>query len=220
MPKPRPLRSIDYGPDFKPSPYTREIIHTLLDSIDALEVELAGLIEVRCVPERYREQAPSNHESALDVLRSLEPYPERMRQFVKETCLLHEDNEDALSMYLQRYSRTVLTCSGLLKDWFDAAGQDSLPVAIQREVDAAFRRRGLGNLLTIVAVGPPDVIDIRLEDVRSSFVFPDDLMEDQHSELYTVLRMPPHGAASPYRWPIVLGHEVSHLSRSSDAAFR
>lgn len=218
MPDSRPQRSLSFGPEFAPSEYTKEIVHGTLDCISALEEQLQDLVEVRCVPDRYRTQTPSNHKSALDLLSSLGSYPDHMREVVKGRCGDFPD-EDTLIMFLQHDARIVLSCSRSLTEWFDAPGINRIPVAIQREVDAAFLRHGLKNVVTLITAGPPEAIDIRIEDVRSSFRLYHEPKE-HHETLHTVLRIPHRAANSPHRWSIVLGHEVGHHRlRAENAAW-
>lgn len=194
--------------DFNPSSYVNHTVQNVFEGISELEKELSELVDVRSVPERYRGQTPSNHKSAFDLLRHLQSYPQRMRDVVKIRCEEATD-EDQLVMTLQNDARVILSCARWIREWFGSAGVDQIPVAIRREVDASFARHGLRNIVTIIAAGPPDEIDIRLEDVRDSFLLPRE-PKDQHDELFTVLRIPTHAARAPHRWSIVLGHEVGH----------
>lgn len=216
MPESRPHRSLAFGTESSPCEYTKEIVHRTLDGIDALEEQIQDLVEVRCVPDRYRAQAPSNHKSALDLLSALESYPDRMREVVKRRCGDFPD-EDTLIRFLQQDARIVLNCSRSIREWFDAPEISRIPVAIQREVDAAFSRHGLNNIVTIITAGPPDEIDIHVRDVRSLFLLYDEPQE-KHDTLFTVLRVPHRAASSPHRWSIILGHEVGHHRLRAESA--
>ena len=184
------------------TPQTMELRRAVLARLDDLASEFDVLIG---------KQSEMGRPVLYDALKSLRPYVEQRRREVNE-AVQRATRPETLAFILRVFSENIARSTGLVQLWFSAPHSDDLPVALSEAIAATLKQLdvGLPDLRPLVTVGLPNQLESKIPDAEES-IYGKKPAEEPSKDRYAVLTVPTHEGMSPLHWPIILGHELTHL---------
>jgi deoxycytidine triphosphate deaminase len=183
------------------TPHNDELLRALFDRIKGLEAEFEDLIGRR---------GEGGRPGPIRALKILQEYPNVIRARALEDA--HRPGRpEPFAAKLRAQSESVVRATKLIQEWFAAPYSEDVPVALLDAVEQTCELLELGQRHAVIAVGPPTRIETIVTDVRRALYRPEDPPAEEPLGQFALLTIPRHEGSSPRWWPVVLGHEISHL---------